>query len=30
MSDNINHPSHYETEGIECIDAMEITQGREQ
>lgn len=29
MSDNINHPSHYETEGIECIDAMEITQGRE-
>ena len=29
MSDNINHPSHYETEGIECIEAMEITQGRE-
>ena len=29
MSDNINHPSHYEIEGYECIDAMEITQGRE-
>lgn len=29
MADNINHPSHYETDGIECIDAMEITQGRE-
>lgn len=29
MSDNINHPSHYETAGIECIEAMEITQGRE-
>lgn len=25
--DNINHPSHYETQGIECIQAMEITQG---
>ena len=29
MSDMINHPSHYETQGIECIAAMEITQGRE-
>ena len=29
MSDNINHPSHYETAGIECIEAMELTQGRE-
>ena len=29
MSDIINHPSHYETQGIECIKAMEITQGRE-
>lgn len=29
MSDNINHPSHYEIEGYECIDAMEITQGRD-
>ena len=25
--DNINHPAHYETKGIECIQAMEITQG---
>lgn len=29
MNDNVNHPSHYETAGIECIDAMEITQGKE-
>ena len=29
MSDVINHPSHYETAGVECIEAMEITQGRE-
>ena len=27
--DNINHPSHYETAGVECIEAMELTQGRE-
>lgn len=26
-ADNINHPSHYETNGIECIDAMEAAQG---
>lgn len=26
--DIINHPPHYETAGIECIDAMVITQGR--
>lgn len=25
--DNVNHPSHYETNGIECIDAMEAAQG---
>lgn len=25
--DNVNHPSHYETNGIECIDAMKATQG---
>lgn len=29
MSDVINHPAHYETAGVECIEAMEITQGRE-
>jgi len=29
MTDNINHPAHYETDGIECIDAMQITQGLE-
>lgn len=29
MSDVINHPAHYETAGIECIEAMELTQGRE-
>lgn len=28
MEDNINHPKHYETDKIECIDAMEMTQGR--
>lgn len=27
--DPVNHPSHYETGGIECIDAMLETQGRE-
>lgn len=26
-SDNVNHPSHYETSGIECIVAMEAAQG---
>jgi hypothetical protein len=25
--DGVNHPSHYETNGIECIDAMKATQG---
>jgi hypothetical protein len=27
--DNVNHPSHYETGKIECIDAMLETQGVE-
>ena len=27
--DNVNHPSHYETNGIECIDAMVASQGAE-
>ena len=26
-TDNVNHPSHYETNGIECIDAMTAAQG---
>ena len=30
MSDNVNHPAHYETGGIECIDAMIATQGVEE
>lgn len=25
--DNVNHPTHYETNGIECIDAMIAAQG---
>ncbi len=25
--DSVNHPSHYETNGIECIDAMKASQG---
>lgn len=25
--DSVNHPSHYETNGIECIDAMTAAQG---
>lgn len=29
MSDNVNHPAHYETGGIECIDAMVSSQGYE-
>lgn len=28
--DSVNHPKHYETDGIECIDAMIITQGLEE
>ena len=27
MSDNVNHPSHYETGKFECIDVMLETQG---
>lgn len=26
-TDSVNHPSHYETNGIECIDAMQAAQG---
>ena len=27
MSDPVNHPSHYETGGIECFDAIVASQG---
>lgn len=27
--DMVNHPEHYETNGIECIDAMVASQGKE-
>lgn len=27
--DMVNHPPHYETNGIECIDAMRASQGNE-
>ena len=29
MNDNVNHPAHYTTGGIECIDAMVASQGYE-
>lgn len=29
MSDHVNHPSHYNQGGIECIDAIEAALGRE-
>lgn len=29
VEDNVNHPSHYETGHIECIDAMLASQGVE-
>lgn len=29
VSDNVNHPSHYETGKFECIDVMMETQGKE-
>lgn len=29
MSDNVNHPSHYETGKFECIEVMLETQGME-
>lgn len=27
MSDNVNHPAHYETNGVECFDAIVASQG---
>ena len=30
IKDNVNHPSHYTTGGIECIDAMIAAAGVEQ
>ena len=27
--DNVEHPQHYTSGGVECIDAMQITQGKE-
>ncbi|UQY45045.1 DUF3310 domain-containing protein [Mixta hanseatica] len=29
MTDNVNHPSHYTTGGIECIDAMKASMNSE-
>ncbi len=29
MEDKVNHPTHYETNGIECFDAMTASQGIE-
>lgn len=29
MTDNVNHPAHYETGRFECIEVMEETQGIE-
>ena len=26
MSDNVNHPAHYETNGVECFDAIVASQ----
>lgn len=28
MSNNVNHPTHYASGGIECIDAMEAAFGK--
>jgi len=28
MSEQVNHPSHYKGNGIECIDAMEAAFGK--
>ena len=28
MSDNVNHPMHYASGGVECIDAMEAAFGK--
>ena len=29
MSDNINHPAHYNVGGIECIDVIESAMGQQ-
>lgn len=29
MPDNVNRPAHYETNGIECFDAIMASQGTE-
>lgn len=28
MSDNVNHPDHYNAGGIECIDALEASMSK--
>ena len=30
MNDQVNHPQHYNSGGIECIDAMEAAFGKEE
>ena len=30
MSEQVNHPQHYKSGGIECIDAMEAAFGKEE
>lgn len=30
MTDNVNHPAHYETGKFECIEVMLETQGAEE
>ena len=30
MSDNVNHPMHYASGGIECIDAMKAAYGEDE
>lgn len=30
MSEQVNHPQHYNSGGIECIDAMEAAFGKEE
>lgn len=29
MNDNVNHPSHYNTGGIECLDALKASMSTE-
>ena len=29
MKDNVNHPSHYNYAGVECIDAIQAATGKE-